>query len=292
MPTAPIPLFHLQSLVRAAIQEDLSEGDITSAALIPDRFPAKALFIAQDPLTLAGLCVVQTLLQEIDPSLNMTTNFRDGQRIKASQTILTVRGPAQALLAAERIALNFLQHLSGIATMTAKYCETIRGYPAKILDTRKTTPGLRHLQKWAVRLGGGHNHRFSLGDGILIKDNHLSLLSKKKIGITQACQLAREHGPHHMRITVETESLAQVKEALKGQADIILLDNMKPVMVRKAVELIKGRAIVEVSGGVTLTNVRDMAAAGAQYISIGALTHSAPAVNIHMEFLRSSRSSL
>jgi nicotinate-nucleotide pyrophosphorylase (carboxylating) len=215
----------------------------------------------------------------------MTSHFRDGQRIKANQTILTVRGPAQALLAAERISLNFLQHLSGIATLTAKFCEAIRGFPTKILDTRKTTPGLRHLQKWAVRLGGGHNHRFSLGDGILIKDNHLSLLSSKKIGIPQACRLAREHGPHHMRISVETESLTQVKEALKGQADIILLDNMKPPLVRKAVELIKGRALVEISGGITLTNVRDMAAAGAQYISIGALTHSAPAVNIHMEFL-------
>jgi nicotinate-nucleotide pyrophosphorylase (carboxylating) len=276
MPTAPIPLFHLQSLVRSAIQEDLSEGDITSAALIPDRLTKKAFFIAQDDITLAGLCVVQTIFQEIDP---------DGQRIKANQTILTVRGPAQALLAAERISLNFLQHLSGIATLTAKFCEAIRGFPTKILDTRKTTPGLRHLQKWAVRLGGGHNHRFSLGDGILIKDNHLSLLSSKKIGIPQACRLAREHGPHHMRISVETESLTQVKEALKGQADIILLDNMKPPLVRKAVELIKGRALVEISGGITLTNVRDMAAAGAQYISIGALTHSAPAVNIHMEFL-------
>jgi nicotinate-nucleotide pyrophosphorylase (carboxylating) len=285
MPTAPIPLFHLQSLVRSAIQEDLSEGDITSAALIPDRLTKKAFFIAQDDITLAGLCVVQTIFQEIDPRLTMTSHFRDGQRIKANQTILTVRGPAQALLAAERISLNFLQHLSGIATLTAKFCEAIRGFPTKILDTRKTTPGLRHLQKWAVRLGGGHNHRFSLGDGILIKDNHLSLLSSKKIGITQACRLAREHGPHHMRISVETESLTQVKEALKGQADIILLDNMKPPLVRKAVELIKGRALVEISGGITLTNVRDMAAAGAQYISIGALTHSAPAVNIHMEFL-------
>jgi nicotinate-nucleotide pyrophosphorylase (carboxylating) len=285
MPTAPIPLFHLQSLVRSAIQEDLSEGDITSAALIPDRLTKKAFFIAQDDITLAGLCVVQTIFQEIDPGLTMTPYFRDGQRIKANQTILTVRGPAQALLAAERISLNFLQHLSGIATLTAKFCEAIRGFPTKILDTRKTTPGLRHLQKWAVRLGGGHNHRFSLGDGILIKDNHLSLLSSKKIGIPQACRLAREHGPHHMRISVETESLTQVKEALKGQADIILLDNMKPPLVRKAVELIKGRALVEISGGITLTNVRDMAAAGAQYISIGALTHSAPAVNIHMEFL-------
>ena len=285
MPTAPIPLFHLQSIVRAAIQEDLAEGDITSAALIPDRLTKKAFFIAQDDLTLAGICVVQTIFQEIDASLTMTPHFRDGQRIKANQTILTVQGPAQALLAGERIALNFLQHLSGIATLTTKFCEAIRGYPAKILDTRKTIPGLRHLQKWAVRLGGGHNHRFSLGDGILIKDNHLSLLFTKKIGIAQACRLAREHGPHHMRISVETESLTQVKEALKGQADIILLDNMTPALVRKAVAFIKERALVEVSGGITLTNVRDMAAAGAQYISIGALTHSAPAVNIHMEFI-------
>ena len=285
MPTASLPRVHIQSIVRAAIQEDLSEGDITSSVLIPDRFPQRASVIAQEPLTLAGLCIMETLFQEIDPTLKMTTSMQDGQRIKANQTILSVRGPARAILAAERIALNLLQHLSGIATLTTRFCETVQGFPVKILDTRKTTPGLRHLQKWAVRLGGGHNHRFSLGDGILIKDNHLSLLSNKKIALSEACRLAREHGPHHTRIIVETESLAQVKEALKGQADIILLDNMTPAMVRKSVETIKGRALVEVSGGVTLKNVRDMAAAGAQYISIGALTHSAPAVDIHMEFL-------
>jgi nicotinate-nucleotide pyrophosphorylase (carboxylating) len=191
---------------------------------------------------------------------------------------------------AERVALNFIQRLSGIATLTARFCEAIKGYPTRILDTRKTTPGLRALEKWAVRLGGGFNHRHSLGDGILIKDNHIELLKSQDKSVTDACRLAREHGPHGLRIIVEAQSLAQVRDALKGHADVILLDNMSPSQVREAVAVIKGRALVEVSGGITLESAREMAAAGADYLSIGALTHSAPAANVSMDLVAAPKS--
>jgi nicotinate-nucleotide pyrophosphorylase (carboxylating) len=186
-------------------------------------------------------------------------------------------------LKAERVAVNFLQRLSGIATLTAQFCAAVRGYPAKILDTRKTTPGLRTLEKWAIRLGGGKNHRFSLGDGLLIKDNHLALLGSTGFNVAAACRLAHTAAPHGLRIEVEAKTIPEVKAALAGKADIILLDNMSPALVQKAVTLIKGRALVEVSGGITLQNVRDMAQAGADFISVGALTHSAPAANLSMD---------
>jgi nicotinate-nucleotide pyrophosphorylase (carboxylating) len=188
-------------------------------------------------------------------------------------------------LQGERVALNFLQHLSGIATMTKRFCQAIQGYPTKILDTRKTIPGLRTLQKWAVTLGGGLNHRHSLGDGILIKDNHRILLGTQKIKLDQACKKARAHGPHHLRVCVEVESFDQLRKVLTVQPDVILLDNMTPEMVKKAVNLIKGRALVEVSGGITLANVRQMAESGADFISIGVLTHSSPAMDISMEII-------
>jgi len=183
---------------------------------------------------------------------------------------------------AERVSLNFLQHLSGIATLTARFCQAVRGYRVKILDTRKTTPGLRALEKWAVRLGGGRNHRHSLSDGILIKENHLALAGHD---VASACRLAREGAAHGLKIEVEAQTLDEVRAALDGQADIILLDNMDVPSIRTAVDLIKGRALVEVSGGVTLATVREIAAAGPDFISIGALTHSAPAANLSMDIL-------
>ena len=191
---------------------------------------------------------------------------------------------------AERVALNFLQRLSGIASLTARFCQATKGYPTRILDTRKTTPGLRTLEKWAVRVGGGMNHRHSLGDGMLIKDNHLALLRACGHSVTDACRLARERGPHGLRIMVEAQSLPQVREALKGSADVILLDNMTPAQVREAAAVIKGRALVEVSGGITLDIAGEMAASGADYLSIGALTHSAPAANLSMDIVASERS--
>jgi nicotinate-nucleotide pyrophosphorylase (carboxylating) len=193
-----------------------------------------------------------------------------------------VTGDGRSILKSERVALNFLQRLSGIATLTAKFCETVKGTRARVLDTRKTTPGLRALEKWAVTLGGGHNHRHSLADGILIKDNHLALAGGD---VARACRLVRERAPHGLKIEVEVRTLEDVRAALDGGADIILLDNMDVPSIRKAVEEIKGRALVEVSGGVSLATVREIAAAGPDYISVGALTHSAPAANLSMDIV-------
>jgi nicotinate-nucleotide pyrophosphorylase (carboxylating) len=203
--------------------------------------------------------------------------------VESGTLVLEVSGDARSLLMAERVALNFLQRLSGIATFTASFANAIRDYRCRILDTRKTTPGLRVLEKWAVRLGGGFNHRQSLGDGILIKDNHVAVLRSHGIGIAPACRTARERGRHGLRIIIEVQTLEEAREALEGHADVVLLDNMSTHDIRRAVDMIKGRALIEVSGGITLKNVREMAAAGPDFISVGALTHSAPAANLSMD---------
>lgn len=273
----------IQAAVRLALDEDLAAGDVTTVSLFPDPIPARGTVTAHQPLILAGMAVAQAVFTGVDPNLRIIDALSDGARAKKGQVVLTVLGDARSLLMAERVALNFLQHLSGIATLTGRFCRAVRGSHATILDTRKTTPGLRLLQKWAVALGGGQNHRQSLGDGILIKDNHLLLLQGRHLGIAQACQSARDQAPQGQSIIVETTSLQEVREALKGGADVILLDNMPPSLVQKAVALIHGRALVEVSGGITLHNVREMAEAGADRISIGALTHSAPAADLSMD---------
>lgn len=275
----------IRTAVRRALDEDLAWGDVTTAALFPAPIPARGTVTAHQKLVLAGMAVAREVFTAVDPKVRIIRALEDGTSAKKGQAVLTVAGDARSLLMAERVALNFLQHLSGIATMTGQFCRAVRGSRATILDTRKTTPGLRTLQKWAVRLGGGQNHRHSLGDGILIKDNHLLLLQGRHIGIAQACLLARQHAPHGLRISVEVQTLEQTREALRGEADVILLDNMTPSLVRKAVALIHGRALTEVSGGITLQNVREMAEAGADFISIGALTHSAPAADLSMDIL-------
>lgn len=287
MSSAKIPYFHLRSAVKAALYEDTYAGDVTTAALFHQDFPSHAKIIAQETLTVAGLEVAQFVFTEIDPSISFVHHCTDSDLAKAGSVLLTLKGNAQSLLMGERVALNFLQHLSGIATLTTRFCKAVRGYPSKILDTRKTTPGLRMLEKWAVRLGGGINHRYSLGDGILIKDNHLHLLQASGVSLAHACRMAREQSPHGLRILVEVETLDQVLQALEGKADVILLDNMTPSLVHQAAAIVKSRAVLEVSGGVTLENVQEFASAGANFISIGALTHSAPAVDIHMEFFTS-----
>lgn len=288
-----LPAAEIRRAVRIGLEEDLGQGDVTTRALFPQAVPARAVIIAQEPLVVAGLsAAVQTFLA-VDPSLAVTVERRDGEPAKKGETVLRVTGDGRSILQAERVALNFLQHLSGIATLTRKFCLAVRGYPVRIMDTRKTIPGWRALQKWAVRLGGGVNHRMSLQDGILIKDNHLALLRPVRRAVQTACRLAASAEPSAKPIIVEAESLSQVRQALAGKTDIILLDNMSPSLVRRAVRLINGRAIVEVSGGVTLKNVRTMAAAGADRISIGALTHSAPAAafSLILAPLRSRRSS-
>lgn len=279
---ATLPASEIRRAVRQGLEEDLAQGDTTTAAIFPSPIPALAEIIAQQPLVVAGMAAaVQTFLM-VDPSLRLSVSKRDGDRAKNGEILLYVEGDGRSILQAERVALNFLQHLSGIATLTQQFCRAVRGYPASILDTRKTLPGWRALQKWAVSLGGGVNHRQSLSDGILIKDNHLALLRSNQRPIEQACRLARAHRSNTLPVIVEVESLSEVRQALAGKPDIILLDNMAPNLVRRAVALIKKQASVEVSGGITLKNVRAMAAAGADRISIGTLTHSAPAARVSL----------
>jgi len=272
----------IRKAVQAALAEDLGQGDATTAALFPKPVPARGTIVAHEAMTVAGVAAARQTFLAVDRSIKVVRTVRDGLTIERESPVLIVEGDARSLLMAERVSLNFLQHLSGIATLTARFCQAVRGYRVKILDTRKTTPGLRALEKWAVRLGGGRNHRHSLSDGILIKDNHLALAGHD---VASACRLAREGAAHGLKIEVEAQTLDEVRAALDGQADIILLDNMDVPSIRTAVDLIKGRALVEVSGGVTLATVREIAAAGPNFISIGALTHSAPAANLSMDIL-------
>lgn len=279
---AVLPAAAIRRAVRQGLEEDAGQGDVTTAALFPTAVPAQGRIIAQQELIVAGMApAVQTFLA-VDPSLALTVMKKDGSRARSGETLLRIEGDGRSILTAERVALNFLQHLSGIATLTGRFRNAVRGYPVAILDTRKTLPGWRAIQKWAVALGGGTNHRQSLSDGVLIKDNHLSLLPRNE-AVRRACMLAKSRGRSRMPIIVEVESLAGVTQALAGQADVILLDNMTPALVKKAVHMVKGRALVEVSGGVTLKNVRAMASAGPDRISIGALTHSAPAAALTLE---------
>ncbi|MCA9499544.1 MAG: carboxylating nicotinate-nucleotide diphosphorylase [Nitrospirales bacterium] len=280
---SPPPLSSMQHIINAALEEDLAYGDLTSTLLIPPTLLARADIIAKGHMIVAGIAVAREVFQAVDSTIALTTHFGDGTSVCPSTAILTIKGKAQSILQGERIALNFLQRLSGISTLTHQFCEAVRDYQVAIVDTRKTTPGLRALEKWAVRLGGGNNHRFSLHDGILIKDNHLMVLKSQRMNITQACLRARKQAPHGLRICVEVETVAQVRQALKGKADVILLDNMTPEQVRQAIGIIQRQALVEVSGGMTLDNIRDMAKAKPDFISIGSLTHSAPSMDLSMD---------
>jgi nicotinate-nucleotide pyrophosphorylase (carboxylating) len=276
------PVADIRRAIRLALQEDHPLDDVTTAALFPSPAPALARIIAQQSLVVAGLAAAMLTFRTVDASLILSIHRQDGERAQDGDCLLQIEGDGRSILKAERVALNFLQHLSGIATFTRRFCDAVREFPVTILDTRKTIPGLRALQKWAVLLGGGTNHRQSLRDGILIKDNHLALLNHMATPVRTACRKAKANAPHGMNTIAEVESLADVRQALAGRADIILLDNMTPAMVRHAVTLIKRRALVEVSGGITLKNIRAMAAAGPDRISIGALTHSAPAATLSL----------
>ena len=279
------PPFELEALVTAALKEDAPHGDVTTRVLLEPSLQAQAHVVAKQDLTLAGVAVLRTVYRVLDPAVVVTATFEDGATLEAGQTFATLQGPAYSILGGERVALNFLQHLSGIATLTARFKAEIRQYPTVLVDTRKTIPGLRRLEKWAVALGGGTNHRMTLSDGVLIKDNHLVLLEAQGTTIREACRKARERLSRQFRICVEVENLKQIEQALDGGADMLLLDNMPPALVQEAADFIKGKAHIEVSGGVTLENVREYAATGVDSISIGALTHSAPAVDISLDVL-------
>ena len=279
------PPFELETLVVAALREDAPHGDVTTRALLDPSLHAQAQVVAKQDLTLAGVAVLHTVYRVLDPAVTVTATFQDGATLEAGQTFATLQGPAHSILGGERVALNFLQHLSGIATLTSRFRAEIRHYPTMLVDTRKTIPGLRRLEKWAVALGGGTNHRMSLSDGVLIKDNHLVLLEAHGTTLREACRKARERLSRHFRICVEVETIEHVTQALDGGADVLLLDNMPPSLVKEAVDLVKGRAYTEVSGGITIENVREYAATGVDSISVGALTHSAPAVDISLDVL-------
>ncbi len=285
---APPPPSHIRKIVQAALEEDIGLGDLTSNVLFSPGMSAQGQIVAKEAMVVAGLAVAQEVFRQIDGSLQLKFHQSDGAWVKANTQLLTITGNAQSLLQGERVALNFIQRLSGISSLTRQFCEAAGEHSVKIADTRKTTPGLRGLEKWAVRLGGGYNHRFSLHDGILIKDNHLLVLAANNISLSQACRLAKHQAPHGLRISVEVENLAQVREALQGTADIILLDNMSPAKIQQAVKLIKGKALVEVSGGITMNTIQDMANTGVDIISIGALTHSAPAMDLSLDIIPSA----
>lgn len=274
--------FLLKELVQRALAEDLSYGDRTTEALFHRPVPAVGEVIAKGDLVVAGLDVFQTVFELLDPTIRIEVNIAPGQKAKPGDSIGSVYGDGRLLLKGERTALNFLQRLSGVATQTRRFVDQVAGTGARIVDTRKTTPGLRMLEKEAVRLGGGWNHRFHLGDMVLIKDNHIALAG----GVANALKEAHASLSHPFKIEVETTTLAEVKEALQIGAEIILLDNMSLTEIKQSVELIRKSASgvkIEVSGGVRLENVAAIAGCGVDMISVGALTHSAPAVDISFE---------
>jgi len=269
----------VERLIELAIDEDLGRGDATSDALVDADALGDARIVAKEVLVLSGLDVAARVFERVDARIEATALAQDGTRVARGSSVMRVRGPARGMLGAERTALNFLQRLSGVATLTRHFVDAIAGTRARIADTRKTTPGLRWLEKRAVRDGGGSNHRADLAAGILIKDNHVALC-----GVLGALERARARGAHSLRVEIEVTRLDQVEAALAGRADVILLDNMPAAEARKAVALVAGRALVEVSGGVRLDNVRELADAGVDIISVGRLTHSAPAVDLSLEF--------
>jgi nicotinate-nucleotide pyrophosphorylase (carboxylating) len=274
----------IRHAVRAALAEDIGSGDATTLATVPANAVAKAVMRTREPLVVAGLDFAQAAFRELSPKIKIQRKARDGQRVKAGATMLKISGPARAILSAERVALNFIQRLSGVATLTAQFVAAIKGSSAQILDTRKTTPGWRRFEKYAVACGGGKNHRISLFDMILIKDNHLVALQREKpSAIAAAVTRARRKFPK-LKIEVEADTLNQVEQAVNAHADIILLDNMTLAQLRQAVEIVDGRAKTEASGGMNLKTVRKIAATGVDFISVGALTHSARAVDIGLDF--------
>ncbi len=269
----------IRPLVLNALEEDLGPGDATTCATVSARIPGEAVLIAREKLILAGMNVFQQTFLEIDPALKFSQRYKDGETVPQGSTVCRISGRLAPILTGERTALNFLQRMSGIATLTRSYVERIKGTRARILDTRKTAPGLRWCDKYAVKTGGGHNHRFGLFDGILIKDNHIAAAGS----IKKAVAMAKEGAAHTLRVEVEVEDLAGVEAACQAGAHTILLDNMAPDMMKQAVHLINGRALVEASGGVTLDTVKEIAATGVDFISVGALTHSPPAADFSLE---------
>jgi nicotinate-nucleotide pyrophosphorylase (carboxylating) len=277
----------LFSLIGNFLDEDMGRGDITTQSVVPETAMGRGRFWAKQDLVVAGLEVAETVFTTLEPDLELEAFVYEGEAVKAGTELARLDGPAAALLAGERVALNLMQRMSGVATLTRKYVEAIQGTKARIVDTRKTMPGLRMLDKYSVLLGGGRNHRFGLDDGVLIKDNHIALAG----GVDAAVKRAREHAGHLHKIEVEVGNQEQLQEALDAGADVILLDNMSPAAVSEAVKFVRrhekgSRVLLEASGNITLDNIAEYARAGVDFISAGAVTHSAPAVDISFKIAR------
>ena len=275
-----VDLPQVDGLIRAALEEDLGRGDVTTRLTVPVGLQATATVLAKQDGVLAGLPLIARVFAVMGArEVRVDERARDGDAFTTGTVLATVEGPAEDLLVGERLSLNLLQQLSGVATMTRRFVDAVAGTKARVIDTRKTTPGLRALEKYAVRMGGGLDHRAGLDDGILIKDNHITAAG----GVAAALAAARAGAPHGLRIEIECATIAQVDEALADGADALLLDNMTPAQLTEAVRRVAGRALTEASGGVTLATVRAVAETGVDLISVGALTHSAPAVDISMK---------
>ena len=281
MNTAQLPysLDHIDEFVQRALVEDIGAGDVTTQALVPANQVGVAVAYAKQTGVLAGNPIAARVFTHLDRAVRATLVLPDGENLAPGETFLRVEGSLQAILTGERVALNILRHLSGVATLTRAFVEAVEGTNATIIDTRKTTPGLRLLEKYAVRIGGGHNHRIGLFDGVLIKDNHIAACGS----VTASVNKARSSVHHLLKIQIEAKTLEQVTEALEAGADGILLDNMAPAKMAQAVAMVHGRAFTEASGGITLESVRDAARAGVDLISVGMLTHSAAALDISLD---------
>jgi nicotinate-nucleotide pyrophosphorylase (carboxylating) len=273
----------IEEIIDRALAEDLGKGDVTTEALIPSDQQGTGFIVAKEEGILAGIEVAKQVFHRIGPELKVEILTENGARVKPGTKLSKVSGSIASILKAERVALNFLQRLSGIASETNRYVARVEGLPVRIMDTRKTTPGLRSLEKYAVKAGGGENHRMNLGDGILIKDNHLAGLRSRGLDIKEIVARARQNAPQRLPVEVEVRTVSEALEAVEAGADIVMLDNMNLEDMRKAVKSIHGRALVEASGGITLDNVRAVAETGVDFISIGALTHSARALDISLE---------
>jgi nicotinate-nucleotide pyrophosphorylase (carboxylating) len=280
-PDAFLSPLAIEEAVTRALAEDLGRaGDITSIATVPEQAQARAVVVARKAGTIAGLPLVEATLRKLDPQIEIAAHARDGDAVAAKTHLMTVSGNARVILSAERTALNFAGHLSGIATATAELVARVKGSKARITDTRKTTPGMRALQKYAVRCGGGFNHRFGLDDAILIKDNHIAVAG----GIRAALEAAKAVAGHLVKVEIEVDTLDQLREVLATElADVVLLDNMSTADMRRAVELVAGRLVIEASGSITLDKVAEIAATGVDYMSSGAITHSAQNLDIALD---------
>ncbi len=273
-------MFAIDRIIRTALEEDIGPGDLTTMAVVEAGTTARAQLVAKDDFVLSGIDVAGRVFSLLDSNVAFEKLSQDGRSVRRGTVLAWLKGEAATLLQGERVALNLLQRMSGIATLTSQFVAAVEGTGVRIVDTRKTTPGLRTLEKYSVRVGGGYNHRTSLYDGILIKENHIAAAG----GIAEALQRARARVPHTLKIEIETRNLDEIRQALAAGAEIILLDNMDPVMLREAVQTVNGRARTEASGGVNLETVRAIAETGVDLISVGALTHSVRAVDISMLF--------